>query len=76
MWARIRRLFSSDAGPAPELASRHERREAARERHHETDEPMWTEADRHVGGPGKRDVQDVTPGLLGADPSRRTIDGD
>jgi hypothetical protein len=35
---------------------------------------MWTEADRHLGRPGRRDVQDVAPGTPGAASSRRTIE--
>ena len=38
----------SEAEPAP----RHERREAGRERHHETGEPAWEESDRLDEPPG------------------------
>ena len=58
------------------LASRRERREAARRRHRETGEPAWTEADRHPGDPGDSVVADVTPGLPGHYGSVRTIRDD
>ena len=63
----IRRLFAgthndSEAEPAP----RHERREAGRERHHETGEPAWEESDRidEPPGAGKRNP-DAAPEVLG-----------
>ncbi len=52
---------------------RHERREAARRRHRESGEPLWTEADRQLGPGAKRQVSDVTPGLPGDFGSVRTI---
>lgn len=54
----------SDAEPAP----RHKRREAGRERHHETDEPAWEESDRldEPPGAGKRNP-DAAPEVLGGD---------
>jgi hypothetical protein len=77
MWAFLRRFLSGRQSPPPETAPRHARREAARERHRETDEPVWTDADRHLGRPGKREVQDLTPGTTPGWPaSRRTIDDD
>ena len=53
---------ASDAKPAP----RHERREAARDRHHETGEPAWEESDRldEPPGAGKRNP-DAAPEVLG-----------
>ena len=47
------------------LASRHERRAAARERHHETGEPAWSDADRHTEPDGEAWVADVAPGTPG-----------
>ncbi len=54
----------SDAEPAP----RHERREAGRDRHHETGEPAWEESDRldESPGVGKRNP-DAAPEVLGGD---------
>jgi hypothetical protein len=54
----------SDAEPA----LRHERREAGRERHHETGEPPWEESDRldEPAGAGKRNL-DAAPEVLGGD---------
>ncbi|MEP6638155.1 MAG: hypothetical protein ABJC39_02300 [Chloroflexota bacterium] len=54
------------------LATRHERREAARQRHHKTGEPLWAAADRHLGPGGERLVADVTPGTPGHDGSVHT----
>jgi hypothetical protein len=63
----IKRAFSgtSDA-PAAEPAPRRERREAGRERHHETGEPAWEESDRldDPPGTGKRNP-DAAPEVLG-----------
>jgi hypothetical protein len=51
---------------ADEPASRHERREAGRVRHHETGEPAWEESDRldEPPGAGKKDP-DSAPEILG-----------
>lgn len=51
---------------APEAPSRHDRREAGRERHHQTGEPAWEASDR-VGDPpgtGKKNP-DAAPEILG-----------
>ncbi len=52
----------SDVEPAP----RHERREAGRDRHHETGEPAWEASDRvdEPPGAGKRNP-DAAPEILG-----------
>ena len=71
IWKRLRSLLSARAPAAP-LASRHDRREAARERHHETGEPAWTERDRHPGPDGEHLVADVAPGTPGHFGSVRT----
>ncbi len=49
-----------------EPALRHERREAGRDRHHETGEPAWEESDRidEPPGAGKRNP-DAAPEVLG-----------
>jgi hypothetical protein len=70
----LRRFFSGRVGAPPALATRRARRQAARDRHAAAGAPMWTEADRHLGRPGRRDVQDIASGTPGAASSRRTID--
>ncbi|HEY2887140.1 MAG TPA: hypothetical protein VGJ17_00865 [Candidatus Limnocylindrales bacterium] len=54
------------AAGEPDPAPRHERREAGRERHHETGEPAWEDTDRvdEPAGAGKRDP-DAAPEILG-----------
>ena len=64
---RIKGLISgAAAAPEPEPAPRHERREAGRERNHETGEPAWEDSDRvdEPAGAGKRDP-DAAPEILG-----------
>ena len=53
-------------GDAAEPASRHDRREAGRERHHETGEPAWEKSDRldEPPGAGRKDP-DSAPEILG-----------
>ena len=66
---RIKRALSGAADPsAPEPAPRHERREAGRERNHETGEPAWEESDRvdEPAGAGKRNP-DAAPEILGGE---------
>ncbi|MEA2547420.1 MAG: hypothetical protein QOE42_18 [Chloroflexota bacterium] len=75
-WSRIRDLVSGRAEVDPPLEARHERREAARQRHQETDEPPWTDDDRHPGADGERRVADVAPGTPGHFGSTRTIRDD
>jgi hypothetical protein len=67
----FQRLFGSRS--PDELASRRERRLDAKRRHHESDAPLWTPADRHLN-PGPRHVEDVAPGTPGNFGSARTID--
>ena len=64
--ARIRRALSGAPNPADEPAPRRERREAGRERNHETGEPAWEESDRVDAPPGagKRNP-DAAPEILG-----------
>jgi hypothetical protein len=59
-------LTGAAARSDPEPAPRHERREAGRERHHETGEPAWEESDRidEPPGAGKRNP-DAAPEILG-----------
>ena len=64
---RIKSLISgAGAASEPEPAPRHERREAGRERNHETGEPAWEESDRvdEPPGAGRRDP-DAAPEILG-----------
>jgi hypothetical protein len=68
--SRVKRWFvgspeRDDAEPASEPLSRHERREAGRERHHRTGEPAWQAHDR-VGQPGGEAANpDAAPEILG-----------
>ena len=54
------------ARDAEEPASRHDRREAGRERHHKTGEPAWEKSDRldERPGAGQKDP-DSAPEILG-----------
>jgi len=54
------------ARDAEEPASRHDRREAGRERHHKTGEPAWEKSDRLDEPPraGQKDP-DSAPEILG-----------
>lgn len=70
--SKVSRLFSGPRSPAEsqrdvdEPASRHDRREAGRERHHETGEPAWEESDRIEEPPGAgRKDPDAAPEILG-----------
>jgi len=65
--ARIKRaLLGAVAASEPDPAPRHERREAGRERNHETGEPAWEDSDRvdEPPGAGKRNP-DAAPEILG-----------
>lgn len=66
------RAFLNGPAPSPILAPRHERRDAARERHRESDEPLWSADDAHLGEPGESWIADVTPGTPGHFGSVRT----
>ena len=68
----LRRLGASEE-PYVDLPTRHERREAARERQ-AAGGPGWSDADRHVNPDGPREVADVAPGTAGHPTSRRSID--
>jgi hypothetical protein len=50
---------------ATEHASRHERREAGRERHHKTGEPAWEAKDKVGSDPGQGRDPDAAPEILG-----------
>ena len=56
----------SDAKPHVEARpSRHERREAGRQRHHETGEPAWEAGDKVGQGTGATKNPDAAPEILG-----------
>ncbi len=59
-------LLGAPDPSAAEPAPRDERREAGRDRHHETGEPAWEESDRldEPPGAGKRNP-DAAPEILG-----------
>jgi len=76
LWTRFRDLVTGRSSAAPRLATRHERREAARRRHQETGEPLWTPDDRHLGSGGEHVVADVAPGTPGHFGSVRSIKDD
>lgn len=65
---RIRGAFSKQT-PTPSApkatGSRHERREAGRERHHKTGEPAWEASDRVDGPAGQAKNPDAAPEILG-----------
>ena len=67
--SRLRRALAE--GPSPqerleEPASRHDRREAGRERHHETGGPAWDADDRIEDPPGSGAKNpDSAPEILG-----------
>jgi hypothetical protein len=68
--SRITRLFAGtptpeQRAPAEAHASRHERREAGRQRHHETGQPAWEASDR-LDQPAASDKDpDAAPEILG-----------
>ena len=50
---------------AEERPSRHERRDAGRERHHNTGEPAWETGDKVGQGSGPTKNPDAAPEILG-----------
>jgi hypothetical protein len=67
--SRIRDAVSRKPPPVtttpPTTGSRHDRREAGRERHHRTGEPAWESSDR-IDTPGDADRNpDAAPEILG-----------
>ena len=69
--SKVKRWFvgapeSEDTKPASEPhVSRHERREAGRERHHKTGEPAWEAQDRVGQGAVDSKNPDAAPEILG-----------
>ena len=65
-WFTGSRSSTESHGGAEQPASRHDRREAGRERHHETGEPAWESSDRieEPPGAGAKDP-DAAPEILG-----------
>ena len=66
LFAGSRAARAVAARDAVEPASRHDRREAGRERHHKTGEPAWEKSDRldEPPGAGQKDP-DSAPEILG-----------
>ena len=59
-------IMASDHDHGDEPASRHDRRAAGRERHHETGEPAWEASDRIEDPPGSGAKNpDAAPEILG-----------
>jgi hypothetical protein len=71
--ARLRALLAGrpaeeQTDAAHDHASRHDRREAGRERHHETGEPAWDAEDRIEDPPGSGAKDpDAAPEILGGE---------
>jgi hypothetical protein len=72
--SRIADVLRGTTRPTRDVRPRRERRDEGRERHHSSGEPAWTSADRHVGEPGRREVQDVAAGTPGEFGSHRVIE--
>jgi hypothetical protein len=70
MLSRLKGILSSTppsepAAPTAEHASRHQRREAGRERHHKTGEPAWEASDRLADPGGPTRNPDAAPEIFG-----------
>ena len=68
LFDRIKGVFSkAPPSPAPSHAhgSRHDRREAGRERHHKTGAPAWGAEDRIEEPTGSERNPDAAPEILG-----------
>jgi hypothetical protein len=71
--SRLRAILTGQPTAEPtdadqEHASRHDRREAGRERHHETGEPAWDAVDRIEDPPGSGAKDpDAAPEILGGE---------
>lgn len=68
--SRVARLFSRTPPAEPTeadrtYASRHDRREAGRERHHETGEPAWDKVDRLESPGAEAGNPDAAQEILG-----------
>lgn len=63
--SRIKAILSGRPAPEDGPASRHDRREAGRERHHETGEPAWGPKDQVGSAPGESLDPDASPEILG-----------
>jgi hypothetical protein len=62
--AKLKAVFSRPPEHDPAPPSRHDRREAGRERHHQTGEPAW-EAGDQVESPEAQSNPDAAPEILG-----------
>ncbi len=65
----LRRLLGGDPSSTV-LPPRHDRREAARDRH-AAGGPAWSNEDRNENPDGAREVEDIAPGTIGAGGRRR-----
>jgi hypothetical protein len=74
MLSRLKAWFLGRQQPRAKLPPRHERRQAARQRHYIDDKPAWTDEDRHLERLGIREVEDIAPGTPGYPGGRRLID--
>jgi hypothetical protein len=67
--SKLKGVFSGTPAVAPTgpkaTGSRHDRREAGRERHHKTGEPAWEASDRVDGPDGPARNPDAAPEILG-----------
>lgn len=69
--SRLRAILTGEPAVEPtaadhDQASRHDRRQAGRERHHETGEPAWDAVDRIEEPPGSgAKGPDAAPEILG-----------
>jgi len=71
IFSRVKDWFVGAPEPEPSKnavephASRHERREAGRARHHETGQPAWEANDKVGQGTGPTTNPDAAPEILG-----------
>ncbi|MFL5642110.1 MAG: hypothetical protein ACJ77U_04315 [Chloroflexota bacterium] len=70
IFSKVKDWFVGSDEPEPTKTgephvSRHERREAGRERHHKTGQPAWEASDKVGSGPGPMKNPDAAPEILG-----------
>jgi hypothetical protein len=68
--SKVKDWFTGGSAPeasphATDVPSRHDRREAGRERHQRTGEPAWEAGDRVDEGSGTTSNPDAAPEILG-----------
>lgn len=64
LFSKPKEAAATPAGTEPH-ASRHERREAGRKRHHQTGEPAWEASDKIDHGSAEHRNPDAAPEILG-----------